>query len=116
MPCLSMGREGRIFRLQRPKIEFPPLLDSCPRDGTSALLSLDFHVLGISSAEVLLILLWGSLFPETEPLLSQRAGGAHSGSHSLMGSFVGTTGLPNSGSMDLWSSVPLSSVESAVDA
>lgn len=73
MPCLGMGRERSIFTLQKPKVEFCPLLDSCsPVPGTFAVLSLDFHVLGISSAEVLLILLWGSLFPETEPLFSQR--------------------------------------------
>lgn len=34
----------------------------------------------------------------------------------MMGFFVGITGLPNPGSMDFWSSVPLSSVGSAVDA
>lgn len=87
MPCLGMGREGRIFRLQRSRVEFRPLLDSC-----SPVPGMGLHC-----------------FPKGQEVSTP-------GSHSLMGSFVGTTGLPNSGSMDLWSSVPLSSVESAVDA
>lgn len=51
MPCLGMGRERSIFTLQKPKVEFCPLLDSCsPVPGMELLLSLAWTSMPLASA------------------------------------------------------------------